>query len=74
MDKGKLDTKDQEGRTGLARAIMSANVKVLDLLLEASADPNVKFGLNEEAPLHLAVRINSEICVMKLLDHGADIL
>lgn len=53
---------------------MSVNLKVVELLLEAGADPNVKFGLNEEAPLHLAVRQNSEVCVLKLLHHGANIL
>ena len=74
VEKSKLDTKDQERKTGLARAIISVNVKVVHLLLEAEADPNVKVGLNEETPLHLAVMHNSEICFIYLLDHGADIL
>ena len=74
MDRSRLDTKDQEGKTGLARAIMSVNLKVADILLEAGADPDFKIGMKEESPLHLAVRLNSECCVMKLLDHGADFL
>ena len=74
VERSKLDSKDQEGKTGLVRAIIGVNMKVADILLEAGADPNVKIGVNEDSPLHIAVRLNSEWCVTKLLDHGADFL
>ena len=74
VEKSKLDLKDQEGKTALARAIVAVNLVVAEILLESGASPNAKIGVDEETPLHLAVRLNSECCVTKLLSYGADFL
>ncbi|KAI6652086.1 Transient receptor potential cation channel [Oopsacas minuta] len=72
IDKDKIDSKDQEGMTGLLRAIININITVAKLLLDIGADPSVKYGTDENTVLHTAVMLNSESCVNLLLSYGAD--
>jgi ankyrin repeat protein len=68
----KTDTKtDQEGWTPLHMAVMVKEPRIVELLLEAGADPNAK-ARNGRTPLHMAVEQGKEDLVALLLDKKAD--
>ena len=74
IEKDKINTKDQEDKTALFRAIASTNTKNAEILLEAGADPNIKCGVFGDTALHQAVRINAGAFVCKLVELGANYL
>lgn len=54
-------------------AAINGNAEILELLLEAGNDPNMKVSVTGDTPLMLAARTGSIPAVTVLLDHGADI-
>lgn len=59
-------------RTPLHWAAVSGALEVVDLLLEAGADPNFQ-DARGRTPLHWAARLNRTAVVRSLLDAGADV-
>lgn len=70
-----VNAKDAERFTPLHAALLNENVNVdiLNLLLTAGADVNVKSGYKGERPIHFAVRTNNLDIVKLLVTAGADI-
>ncbi len=56
----------------LAKAIGSGRASIVEVLLEAGADPNIEIG-GEEQPLHAAVAHGHPGIVKLLLGHGAKV-
>ena len=59
-------------RTALHFAMNSMNQRVIDLLLERGADPNVRDEGDNAFPLHFAAERGELEVVRKLVEHGAD--
>ena len=73
-------TETQEGNTRpwpnpLLQASKNKNPRIVKILLDAGADPNVSSALwgNSEVPLHEAAKIGSIDILHVLLQHGADV-
>jgi hypothetical protein len=65
-----LDARDNYGQTPLGIAVLEENEAVVDLLVEARADPNsplANFHGHDLTPLTAAVRLNNAGIVKKLL-------
>jgi ankyrin repeat protein len=60
-------------KTPLHVAVDAKNTEIIELLLNAGADPLVAWDDDGHHPLHLAVENNDLSSVRLLLDHGADI-
>ncbi|MDP2436270.1 MAG: ankyrin repeat domain-containing protein, partial [archaeon] len=68
---GNVDAPNRFGETPLFSAILRANIRALEMLLEEGSDPN-KTQRDGDTPLHYAVRKGSVDAVSMLLAYGAD--
>jgi ankyrin repeat protein len=59
-------------RTALHFAMNSLNERVIDLLLERGADPNIRDEGDNAFPLHFAAERGKLDVVQRLIEHGAD--
>ncbi|XP_014229229.1 ankyrin-3-like [Trichogramma pretiosum] len=66
-----LDARDKEGKTALHLALEKGHRKVVQLLLERDADPNLAHPEGSTA-LHLICKMNRPIALMKLLFEISD--
>lgn len=70
----KIDTKDNNGWTPLARAIMSNNTSMVAYFIEAGANINARVdNMGNATMLHLAAIRSNEDIVQLLIDFGAKI-
>ena len=68
-----LEERDDHGCTPLVLAVVHRHLPVLQLLLEAGANPNAPaFFMKERQPLHFAAEAGSLECCRALLDAHAD--
>ena len=67
-----LNARNDEKLTPLFMAVMSDNLLIADLLLEAGADPNIS-GADGNSPLHIAASNENEHIIKNLLAHAAKI-
>lgn len=76
----RVGEKDEHGRSALAEATMrfyqrpgepEKNVAIMRLILESKADPNERWGRNEEPALHLAMAGGSVEAARELVAAGA---
>ena len=67
-----VNAKDEDGRTPLHLAVVSANRDVYQLLVDKGANVNAK-DRDGRTPLHLAVESADADVIKFLLDKGADI-
>ncbi len=68
-----IDAKDSTGATPLLYAAYSGDCKLVKILLNHRADPNVQDSDYGDTPLIQAVAANRQSCVTLLLAHHADI-
>ena|GEM_PF-1334377 len=60
------------GRRPLHAASSAGNGRSVEILLAQGADPNAEEALHRDTPLILAVEADSELCVKRLLEGGAE--
>ena len=74
LDKGAdLNAKDESGYTPLYGAVEKGHKEVVELLIAAGADVNVKDGEWGETPLHLAADKGHKEVAELLITAGADV-
>lgn len=67
-----IDASDQLGETALHNACYNESIEVIEMLLEAGANPNR--GNNfDVSPIHLAIAIRNRKIITLMLEYGADI-
>ena len=74
QDKSQLNTLNEEGLSPLHIAVIKANLKMIDLLLQNGANPNILTNKKNQTPLHLAyLNQNSltEEILQELLNYNA---
>ena len=71
IDINKINEKDECNWTPLYRSVISANLKITEVLLNNGADPNIQCSMGE-TPLYQAVDMEKLDHVKLLLKHGAD--
>ncbi|MBI9075749.1 MAG: ankyrin repeat domain-containing protein [Desulfatibacillum sp.] len=67
-----IQARGKRGQTALYLAVFSKNFQIIEKLLDAGADPNLKDDLNQ-APLYFAAHQGQVDMVKMLLEHGADV-
>src|SRR5207244_3996791 len=67
----KSDAPNRAGATPLFLATMNGSAAMIDILLNAGADPNQPVLSHGETPLMMAARSGKPGAVKTLLDHGA---
>lgn len=67
-----IDTSDQLGETALHNACYNEDIEVIEMLLEAGANPNCANNF-DVSPLHLAIAIRNQNIIALMLEYGANI-
>jgi ankyrin repeat protein len=66
-----VDALDQSNTTALAEAVITQDLRMVYVLLEAGADPDIADDILRDTPLHLAAERGDAAIVRLLLAHGA---
>lgn len=66
-----IDCRDNEGKTALIRAVISADIHCINAMLERGADPNVTDSNGMTPLMHAAIRGDHQ-SVTSLVSAGAD--
>ena len=67
-----VNSKDFDGRTPLAYAVIDSQFEILEILLRSGADPNIQDN-DGLTPLHFAAKMHLPDSVKQLVRHGAKI-